>query len=104
MERTIELVGFDDHEVRIGQDVVGAVVLRDTAQEGIAVEMALVHDMSTHGAGSRLAMRTCHAESFMLTGQRAEHLGTFLDFETVLTEETQFLMIFRDSGRINNQT
>ena len=98
MERTIEFVSLDDYEVRIRQNVVGAVVLRDATQEGIAVEMALVHDMSTHGAGSSLAMRTSHAESLMLTCQCAEHLSTFLDLETVLTEETQFLMILRDSG------
>ena len=49
VERTVELIGLDDHEVGVGEDIVGAIVLRDTTEEGVAVEMALVHDMGTHG-------------------------------------------------------
>ena len=37
MERTVEFIGFDNDIVRIGQNVVGTVVLRDTTKEGVTV-------------------------------------------------------------------
>ena len=66
--------------------------------------MALVHDMGTHSAGRGFTVRTSDTESLMLTGQRAQHLSAFLNLKTVLTEKTQFLMIFRDGGCIDYQT
>ena len=69
MERTIELISLDNDEVRIGQDVVGTVILGYTAEEGVTVEMALVQNVGTHRAGRGLAVRTSHAEPLVLTGQ-----------------------------------
>ena len=104
VEGAVELIGLDDNEIGVGEDVVRAVVLRNASQEGVAVQMALVHDMSTHGAGSGLAVRTSHTESLMLACQRSQHLGTLLDVEAVVAEELQFLMFGRDSRGIDDQT
>ena len=66
--------------------------------------MALVHDMGTHGAGGGLAVGTGYAESFMLTGQRAQYLCALLYLETVCTEILQLLMVGGDGGGIDDQT
>ena len=71
VERAVKLVGFNDHKVGIGEDIVGAVVLGDTTQEGITVKMALVHDVGTHGGRGGLTVCTSHTESLMLTCQGA---------------------------------
>ena len=50
MEAAVEFICLDYYVVAlVGEDVVGAVVLRDTSQKGIAVNVTLVHDMGTHG-------------------------------------------------------
>ena len=95
MERTVELIGFYYHIIGIGKNVIGAIVLGDTTQEGIAVQMALMHDMCTHGRCGGLTMSTCHTEAFVFTSQCTEHLCTLFYFKTVLTEILQFLMVGR---------
>ena len=93
MERAVELVGLNDDIVAlVGQDIVGAVVLGDTTEESIAVDMTLMHDMCTHCRCRCLSMCTCHAESLMCTGQYAEHLRTFLNLKAILTEVSEFLV------------
>ena len=104
MERTVELVCLDDNIVRIGQDVVGAVVLRNASKEGITVQMALMHDMGTHGRRGRFAVRSCHTQALMLTGQRSQNLSALLYLKAILTEIFQFLMVGWDSWRIDHQT
>ena len=104
MERTVELVGFNHYEIGIRQDIVRAVVLGDTAEESVAVEMALVQDVGTHGARCSLAMCSCHTESLMVSCQCSQHLGALLYFETILTEILQLFMILRNSRRIDDQT
>ena len=43
VERAIELVGLDDYEITFGrEDIVRAVVFRDSAQERVAIHRALV--------------------------------------------------------------
>ena len=50
VERTVEFIGLNHHVVALfGEDIVGAVVLGDTSEEGIAVDAALVHDVGAHG-------------------------------------------------------
>ena len=71
MEGTVELIGLDDHVVGVREDIVGAVVLRDTAKEGITVQLALVHDMGTHCRCGGLSMGSCHTESLVGLCQRA---------------------------------
>ena len=93
VEGTVKLISLDDDVVGIREDIVCAVVLGDAPQEGIAVEMALVHDVGAHGGSSCLAVRTSHTESFVGLCQYAKHLGSLHNLKTVLSEEDQFLMI-----------
>ena len=59
VERAVELIGLDNHIVALlAQYVVRLVVLRDTAEESIAVDVALVHDVSAHCGGCCLAVCT----------------------------------------------
>ena len=82
----------------------GAVVLGDTTQEGITVEMALVHDVSTHTTRRGLTVSTCHAESLHLLGEDAQHLSTLHHLETILAEILQFCMLLRNGRGIDHQT
>ena len=104
MERTVELISLDNHEVGIGQDIVGTIVLRDAAQEGVAVKMTLVHDMGTHRRGGCLSVSASHTESFVRLCEDAKYLSPLLDLEAVLTEETEFPMTLRDSRGIDDET
>ena len=56
VETAVELIGFNHDIVGVGEDIICAVVLGDASEEGIAVEVALVHDMSTHGGCCRLTV------------------------------------------------
>ena len=50
VEAAVELICLDYYVVAlVGEDVVGAVILGNTTQEGIAIYMALVHDVGAHG-------------------------------------------------------
>ena len=104
VERTVELIGLDDDVIGVGEDIVGAIVFGDASEEGITVEVALVHDMGAHGRRGGLTVGTCHAESLMGLCQRTEHLGALLDLKTVLTEELEFLVAIRNSRRIDDET
>ena len=66
--------------------------------------MALVHDVGTHRRRCRLTMRTSHTQSFVLAGQRAQHLCTFLYLKTVLTEVNEFFVVSGDGRGIDDQT
>ena len=37
METAVKLISLDHHVIRIGEDIVRAVVLRDAAEEGVTV-------------------------------------------------------------------
>ena len=69
MERTVELVGFNHHEVGVGEDIVGAVVLGDTTEECVAVKMAFMHDVGTHSGRGGLTVCAGYAESLVLARQ-----------------------------------
>ena len=50
VEAAVELICLDYYVVAlVREDVVGAVILGNTTQEGIAIYMALVHDVGAHG-------------------------------------------------------
>ena len=66
--------------------------------------MTLVHDVSTHRRGSRLAVGTSNTQSLVLTGQRTQYLCTLLYLETILTEINEFLMVGRDGWCIDDET
>ena len=104
MEGTVKLVGLDDNVVGVGENIVRAVVLGDAAKEGIAVQVALVHDVGTHGRRGGLAVSAGHTEALVLTGQCTQHLGTLLYIEMMLTEVLEFLVVGGDGWRIDNQT
>ena len=87
MEGAVEFVSLNDHIVGVRKDVVGTIILRNTTKESIAVQMTLMHDMGTHRRRRRLTVRTCHTESLMLTCQRSQHLGAFLDVKATVAEE-----------------
>ena len=104
VEGAVELIGLNDDVVAgVGEDIVRAIVLRDAAEESVAVDMALVHDMSTHRRGRGLAVSTCHAESFVGTSQDAEHLCTLLYLEAIVAEPCQFLVRSGDSRCIDDE-
>ena len=103
MERTVELIGLNNHILRIRDDIIGTIVFGDTTKESITIQMTLVHDMCTHARRCCLTMSSCHTKSFHLTGQCAQHLGTFLYFEAILAEIAQLLMLCWDSRGINHQ-
>ena len=93
VETAVKLVSLDDDIVAVvTQDIVGAIVLGDTAQKGVAVDMALVHDVGAHGRCRSLAVCACHTESLMRSGKRAQHLCPLLNGKAVLPEIDQFLM------------
>ena len=104
MEGTVELIGLNDYVVGIRENIVGAVVLRDTSEEGITIQMTLVHDMGAHGRCGGLTMSSSHTQSFMSLCQGAQHLSTLLNFETILTEIPEFLMTVWYSRCVYNET
>ena len=59
--------------------------------------------MSAHGGCGGLTMRTSHTESFVRTGEHAQHLGPFFHIEAVLTEEYQLLVLLRDGRCIYHE-
>ena len=104
MERTVELISFNHHVVAVvREDIVCAVVLGDASKEGVAVNTALVHDMSAHRRGSRLAVSTSNTQSFVRASQRTQYLCTFLNLKSFLTEIDQFLVLSRDSRCVDDQ-
>ena len=104
VERTVEFIGLNHHVVALfGEDIVGAVVLGDTSEEGITVDAALVHDVGAHGGSGGLAVSACHAKSFVRAGEDAQHLGALLNFEAVFTEIHQFGMLSRNGRGVDDQ-
>ena len=104
VETAVKLICLDDYEVAlVRENVVGAIVLGDSSEEGIAVEMALVHDVGTHGRSRSLAVCTCHAQSLVGAGQGTKNLRTLLDGESILAEVNQLLVLSRDGWCIDNQ-
>ena len=71
VERTVELISFNDDIIRVGEDIVGTIILRDTTEKCVTVQVSLVHDVSTHGRCRGLAVCTCHAQTFMFLSQGA---------------------------------
>ena len=102
--RAVELVGLDHHIVaRCRQQIVGAIVFRDSSQEGVALYVTLMKDVGTHARRCRLAMRSCHTKSFMLLGENAQHLCTLQHLKTLLAKPHQLLMLGWHGGRVDNQ-
>ena len=94
MERAVELVGLNHYVVALlAQDVVGAIILRDASQEGIAVLMALMHDVGAHGRCGGLAVCTCKAEAFVSTGEGTQYLCAFLYLKAVFAEPHHLLVL-----------
>ena len=87
MEAAVEFIGLDYNEVGVGEDIVVAIVLGDKSEEGIAVEMTLVHDVGTHSGCRGLTMCSCHTKSLVGLGQCAQYLSALLYLETIITEE-----------------
>ena len=104
VEGTVELVCLNDHVVTLGGEYgVRTIVLGDSPQESVAIHRTLVQQVCCHTARGRLAVCACHAQSFVCTCQRSQYLGTFLDFETALTEELEFLMLGGDGRGVDDQ-
>ena len=103
VERTVILIGLYHHIVAVAQEIVGAVVFQNASQKGVAAQVAVVHDVGAHRRGSGLAVCACHAESAVRAGQRAEHLGAFLHFETALSEPVQLLVCGRHGRGVYHQ-
>ena len=75
MERTVELVGFNDHVFTVvRQQQVGAIILRDASQKGVAAYMGLVQQMGCHGGSGGLAVSAGYAKSFPGAGKHSQYL------------------------------
>ena len=104
VERTVELVGLYHHIVALlAQNIVGAIVLRDTTQEGIALHMTLMHDVGAHGRSGGFAMCTGKTKAFVGTGQRAQHLCPFLNLKSFLAKPYQFFVLGWNGRRIDDE-
>ena len=104
MERTVELVGFDDGiGTGGGKQQVSAVVLGNSSEEGSTAYMRLVQQMGSHGAGCGLAVCTCHAQAFTAAGDDTQYLGTFMYLETIFAEVGQFGMFLRYGRGVDYQ-
>ena len=104
MERTVELIGLDYHEIAcVREDIVSAIVLGNAPEESVAVYMALVHDMRAYCRGGRFAVRAGHTQPLMGTGQCAQDLCTFLNLETFGLEILQFGMCCGYGGGVDDK-
>ena len=66
VKTAVELIClYNDVIAVVGENIVCAIVLRDTAEESVAVDVALVHDMGAHRRRGGLSVGSCHAESFV---------------------------------------
>ena len=69
VERTVELVGLDNHKFALRtEDVVGAIVFGNATQKCITVGMTLVHDVRTHARSGGFAMRSSKAKALKRLG------------------------------------
>ena len=104
VERTVELVGFDYHQVTfVGKQQVGPVVFGNTSQECVTFHMRIVQQVGCHGRSSGFSMGTGYTESFFGPCQHTQHLCAFLDLEAMFTEIGPFLMFFRNGRRVYHQ-
>ena len=104
MKRTVKFIGFDDHIITLGcQDVVGAVVLGDAAEEGIAVHMALVEQVGCHAAGGGLAVGAGYTKSLVVMSQGAQHLSTLLNIKVIGAEILQFGVLGGNRGSVDDE-
>ena len=72
MEGAVELIGFDDGVVALLRDeAIGLVVIRDTAEEGMAVDVAGAQQVRQERGGRGLAVGTRHAEPTLTACQFA---------------------------------
>ena len=102
-EGTVIFVGFgDDHGRRTHQHV-GAVVLRDAAEEGAAARTALGQDVGDQGRSGGLAVGAGDGQAFLSLRDLAEHARTLDDAVAPALDEAQFLQRLGDGGRIDHQ-
>ena len=104
METAVKLVSLNHDVVALAEDVVGAIVLGDSSEEGVAVYVALVHNVGTHGGCGGLAVGSGKAQTLVGAGEGTEHLGALLDGEAALTEKDHLLVLGGDGGSIDDQT
>ena len=101
MERAVELVGLNHYLVRCRREyVVGVIVLGDAAEEGVAADSRLVHDVRTHSRGGSLSVCPGKAETLALLREHTENLGAFHHLEAVLAEEGQLAVTVGDGRRV----
>ena len=104
MERAVELVGFYHHVGAFTvEQVVGAVVLRDASEKGVAAHVALVQQVCGHRRGRRFAVCAGHAEPLHGAGECAEHFGALHDAELVVAEVGEFLVVVRNGGGVHHE-
>ena len=104
MERAVKLIGFYHHiRTFLAQDIIGSVILGDSAQESITVNMTLMQNMSRHAAGGGLAMRACHAQCLQALAQGAQNLSTLLHRETMMEEMRKLGVTGRNGRRVYHQ-
>ena len=63
-----------------------------------------MQEVCCHRRSGGLTMRTCHTESLVRLCQEAQHLCTFLNFKSILTEIDHFLVLSRNGWCIDHQS
>ena len=105
MERAVELVSLDNHQIaRIGEHQITRIVFGDTAQKGVAIDMALFEQMREHGRCGGFAVRAGHTQAAFHTRDFAQHLRPFFDGEAMLPKIDKFAVFGRDGGCIDHQS
>ena len=94
VERTVELVGLDHHIVAIFvQQIVCAIVLGDTTQEGVASHLAFVQQVCQHRRRSRFAVRAGYAQTLCAACEQTEYVCSFLNFKTLCAKPCHFFVV-----------
>ena len=87
VEAAIVFVGFDNDIVAVfGEEKVGSVIVADTSEEGIGIDVGLIQEVSKDGAGSGFSVSACNAEGLHAASDITEHFCPFLYEESLLTE------------------
>ena len=104
MEGAIVFVGLNDGQVAaVREHQVAGVALQNAAEEGVAIHMRLLQEVSRHGGDGRFAMCASYADGAAGRGDESEHFGTLHHLETVAEEMVQLRVIGRNGGGVDHE-
>ena len=102
-ETPVEFVCLRHHHVVLAHQQVGAVVLGDAAEEGIAAFAAFGEDVGHEGGCGGLAVGAGYRQAGLPGGDLAQHAAALDNAVAVFLHELQFLKAFRDSGGVDHE-